>query len=204
MASDFIFKNDVSVRVLGEISLLPEDVRKSAIDVMRATASHKSAVLNICFPYTSIHEIASTTKLVLQGVEAGSLVRSDITDELFSRVIYTEECPPVDLLIRTSGEVRLSDFMLWQSAENCQIHFLKCLWPDFSFWDMVPILITYQINHRHIKEERCKYYAKLHYVQTDTLLFQEGKSHNESVKDVSRKRVDRFLADVRRSRSCLE
>ena len=97
------------------------------------------SVLNICFPYTSRQEMAHAASEALANTTGGS--PSAIDDHL-----YTADCPPVDLLIRTSGEIRLSDFMLWQCNKDTQIYFVPVFWPEFSFLDMLRTLLEFNLG----------------------------------------------------------
>jgi ditrans,polycis-polyprenyl diphosphate synthase len=99
---------------LGNLSLAPEKIQQVARQVMETTQHHKNAILNICFSYTARHEMLMASNHCLKAVQEGILSPRDISVHLLDSVMYTEDCPPMDLLIRTSGEVRLSDFMLWQ------------------------------------------------------------------------------------------
>lgn len=116
------------------------------------------AVLNVCFAYTSRHEITHGVKQLAWGVEEGLLKASDITESLLEQCFYTSKSSDPDLLIRTSGEVRLSDFLLWQSSFSC-LSFLKTLWPEFSVWDLYFAVLTYQRNCSHVKVKKSSCYC---------------------------------------------
>ncbi|KAJ3214657.1 hypothetical protein HK099_006768 [Clydaea vesicula] len=151
--SDFIKKNEISVRVLGELELLPPKIRKAAINVTKSTSHHKNAIFNICFPYTSFLEIEDAALEIINGIKSNDINKDDVSEEFFNKLLYTGDCPPVDILIRTSGEIRFSDFLLWQCSDKCSVHFLDCYWPDFSFWDMLPIILQFQALFTPLKEE---------------------------------------------------
>eukprot|EP00842_Homolaphlyctis_polyrhiza_P002788 jgi/Hompol1/350/HPOL_002475-RA len=138
------FRDFVDRRILGRKELLPPSVRQAACRSMVQTRQNKNAVLNICCPYTSQDEMMVAVKDVICGVREGWIRDSDISVDLVERCLLTEESPPVDILVRTSGEARLSDFLLWQVARDCSVCFLDKFWPEFSFWDMLPILLRYQ------------------------------------------------------------
>ncbi|KXS19212.1 dehydrodolichyl diphosphate synthetase [Gonapodya prolifera JEL478] len=144
----FIQKNGIRVRVLGDLELLPEDVRRAAKSAMEWTKTNRRANLNICIPYTARHELANAVEellndTALQGPDCLPFESSDVSERLF-----TAEAPPVDILVRTSGETRLSDFLLWQVCEKTTVHFIDCLWPEFSFSHMLPILLEFQTSKR--------------------------------------------------------
>ncbi len=107
-------------------------------------------VLNVAFAYTSRNEITAAVKAVSEGVRSGKLLESDISEDLIERALFTDDATPPDLLVRTSGEVRLSDFLLWQSGYSC-VFFSDALWPEFSFWDFVDGVMHYQRNRGHIE-----------------------------------------------------
>lgn len=134
-------------------------------------------MLNICFPYTSRHEIASSIRDVvsLSSSAHPSHHNSDslsddsysseitatpgisdyetITQQTLEDHLFTAGCPPLDLLIRTSGVRRLSDFMMWQCDKDTELVFVDCLWPQFDIWKFLPILIDWGVKQRR-KEKR--------------------------------------------------
>ncbi|KAJ3346581.1 hypothetical protein HDU83_002864 [Entophlyctis luteolus] len=157
--SHAVQKHNVSVQVHGRRDLLPATVQRAAALAQRNTARADvaSATLNICMPYTSREEIAAAMRAVVRAVEDGALQPSDIDARLIEQCFWTGGRDlensngvlgggDVDILVRTSGEVRLSDFMLWQVSKQTQINFLDVFWPDFTFWHMLPVLIQYQLQ----------------------------------------------------------
>ncbi|KAJ3101286.1 hypothetical protein HDU97_001526 [Phlyctochytrium planicorne] len=146
--SEVIEKFGISVKVLGNVSLLPLDVQEAASRAVFMTQHNNGAILNVCFPYTSREEMALAVESLMDGVRTGQLVPSDISEDLINKSLYTGNMPPLDLMIRTSGEIRLSDFLLWQGSENCHIHYVDAFWPEFSFWDALPALHNYQSHYR--------------------------------------------------------
>ncbi|USP81459.1 Dehydrodolichyl diphosphate synthase complex subunit SPAC4D7.04c [Curvularia clavata] len=220
-----------SVRVLGQRELVQPDVLMAVDKAVAMTAHNKKAVLNVCFPYTSRHEI---TTAVMKTVETYStpmhnlstpskraFSESHITQHIRKQMLeediegaleqvesrpaspfakeaaptedgrssststainpsdkddsqneptfldpesisaqtlndnmMTADAPPLDLLIRTSGVKRLSDFMLWQAHENTSIVFLKCLWPEFDLWQFLPVLVEWQWQQKKLQEEQ--------------------------------------------------
>ncbi|DBA83966.1 TPA: hypothetical protein ACH3X1_006459 [Trebouxia sp. C0004] len=148
---DIINTNQVQVRVIGNLSLLPVRVQQAANQVMAATSHHQQCRLNICMAYTSRQEMAQAVHSVHRQVAEGGIVAVDVTADTIEQELYTHGCPPVDLLIRTSGEHRLSDFMLWQSR-YAQLVFSNTLWPDYSFWDLLQALVQYQRNYPDLEK----------------------------------------------------
>lgn len=143
----------ISINIVGDISLLPPRVASSAARAHLATKHNTRAILNICSPYTSRHEISVAMACMATGIQRGWILEEDVSEELLERCLdvgsgYQEGRKgqgKVDLLVRTSGELRLSDFLLWQASKGCQIHFLEVLWPEFTFWHMIPVLLSYQL-----------------------------------------------------------
>lgn len=153
---DIIHKHGVSIRVLGDITLVPEYLQHAMAKAICNTQHNKKAVLNVCFSYTSRAEIVNAAKTLTTGVYEGHIGPEDITEELLDDCLYTSGCPPLDVLIRTSGEKRLSDFLLWQSSFSC-FSFVDVLWPEFSAWDLYQAILFYQQNHPHIVKRRAEY-----------------------------------------------
>jgi ditrans,polycis-polyprenyl diphosphate synthase len=135
----------IKIRILGNILMLPIDVRDILKDTEKITENNNRAVLNVCFPYTSRDEITNSIKLtVQQSIDNPTMI---IDEETLNNNLFTRDNPPLDLLIRTSGTFRLSDFLLWQCTDpNCAIIFSEKLWPDFTPWDMGKILLNWSFN----------------------------------------------------------
>eukprot|EP00117_Sycon_ciliatum_P001816 scpid66479/ scgid7318/ Dehydrodolichyl diphosphate synthase len=153
---ELINKHGVCVRVLGDLSLLPHDVQVAVARAVDISKHNSRANLNVCFAYTSRHEMANAMQLLGKGVEDGLLLPGDIDEDLFEKCLYTRHSPDPDLLIRTSGEVRLSDFLLWQTSFCC-LHFTQVLWPEFSSWDLFAAVLHYQREYNSIKHARSSY-----------------------------------------------
>ncbi|XP_075029608.1 dehydrodolichyl diphosphate synthase complex subunit DHDDS isoform X5 [Calonectris borealis] len=111
-------KHGVCIRVLGDLPLLPLDIQELIAQAVLATRNYNKCFLNVCFAYTSRHEISNAVREMAWGVEQGLLEPSDVSESLLDKCLYTNNSPDPDLLIRTSGEVRLSDFLLWQKARD--------------------------------------------------------------------------------------
>ncbi|KAF7353737.1 Alkyl transferase [Mycena venus] len=140
----------VRLNVLGKTSLLPEYVQEAIRHVESVTRNNNKAILNICMSYSSQDEMTtavdSAVRLSLEKSEKSNSDVSEITEDDIDAQLFTSLAgsPPLDILIRTSGVKRLSDFLLWQCSENTQIHFSKTYWPEFGLWDFIPILLDYQ------------------------------------------------------------
>lgn len=138
-----LMEHGVCVRVIGNLTLIPDHIRKSIAEAMILTKDNKKAFLNVAFAYTSKDEITYAVKDVIQGVKDTDILLEDINEDLISKCLYTYNSPNPDLLIRTSGEVRFSDFLMWQSSSTCT-HFAKTLWPEFDIWDFLWAIFYFQ------------------------------------------------------------
>lgn len=138
-------KYGIKIRVLGNVALLPQDVQQILAETERITKDNKRAVLNVCLPYTSRDEMAHSIKRIATLAKKDPTVHID--ENTIEDFLYTSESPPLDILVRTSGTYRLSDFLLWQAVpSSCAIMFSNKLWPDFTAWDMIKILLTWSFN----------------------------------------------------------
>lgn len=146
-----IEKLQICIRVFGQISLLPQDLQKILAKVIDMSKNHTKLFLNVCIAYTSRDEMTLAVKNICKGVEENKLETSDITEELIDKCLYTGESNELDLLVRTSGEVRLSDFVLWQSSFSV-LSFVKQMWPDFSIWNFYFGILDFQLSHKKIQE----------------------------------------------------
>ncbi|XP_053467789.1 dehydrodolichyl diphosphate synthase complex subunit DHDDS isoform X1 [Ictalurus furcatus] len=146
-------KHGVCIRVLGDLTLLPEDLQRLIAKSVVSTRTHNKCFLNVCFAYTSRYEITNAVREMAWGAEQGFIKSSDVSEALLSQCLYTSSSPNPDLLIRTSGEVRLSDFLLWQTSHSC-IVFQSVLWPEYSFWNLCEAVLQYQLNYRSIQKAR--------------------------------------------------
>lgn len=146
-SNSFAQLNKIKIKIIGDKGLIPEDILKDLEEVEERTKNSTSLrVLNVCFPYTSRDEITHSIREIAAKAQAGEVqnIKTDIDLKLLHDSLYMgEEAPPLDLLIRTSGHTRLSDFMLWQCNENCTIEFVKTLWPDFKFLGITTLLLKW-------------------------------------------------------------
>ena len=128
---DRLVKEGVRVRVIGERAGLQQDIAEIIENAEARTRHNDKQNLTIAFNYGGQDEIARAARRLAQDVAAGKLQPNDVTPERFESYLDTAGLPPPDLLIRTSGETRLSNFMLWQAAYT-ELVFLDVLWPDFN------------------------------------------------------------------------
>ncbi|ODQ67134.1 Di-trans-poly-cis-decaprenylcistransferase [Nadsonia fulvescens var. elongata DSM 6958] len=139
----------IKICVLGDLSLLPDDVRQVANKTIETTKNNKRAVLNICFPYTSRDDITRSIRRIVSLAAKHKIddISTDINESLIEANMYTKDSPPLDILIRTSNVTRLSDFMLWQCHKDTSIYFVDCLWPNFGVHRMFWILLKWGLNN---------------------------------------------------------
>ncbi|KAI9024325.1 di-trans,poly-cis-decaprenylcistransferase [Phycomyces nitens] len=138
---------EIGVRFLGKLDSLPNDVAEVARRSMENTKHNKKRIFNICCPYTSRDEMTTAIKQTVQLVQEDKIKIEDIDQDLIKDHLFTSGCPPLEVLVRTSGEIRLSDFLLWQANDDCQIQFVDCYWPEFTLWKFLPVLLEFQIYH---------------------------------------------------------
>ncbi|HSX24164.1 MAG TPA: polyprenyl diphosphate synthase [Candidatus Saccharimonadales bacterium] len=147
----WVFKNelhvfmeeDIRIRVIGSRQNLSNDIRRLIDKAQQETARNKSGVLAVCFNYGGQQEIADAARgIVEKGVKA-----QDITDKLIAGHLYASDIPPLDLIIRTSGEQRLSNFMLWRAA-YAELYFVDKHWPDFTPADFEAALAEFAARQR--------------------------------------------------------
>ncbi len=140
-------KNNMRVRVLGDIDGLDEDLRTSIHDLERISASNTGLNFNIALNYGSRDEILRGIKRLLVDYEKNLVKQEDIDSELFSSYLDTKGIPDPDLLIRTSGEQRLSNYLLWQLAYT-EFYFTDVLWPDFNKKELLKAIEYYNSRDR--------------------------------------------------------
>ncbi|KAF5290822.1 hypothetical protein FQA39_LY14584 [Lamprigera yunnana] len=153
---DKLMAEGVKIQVIGNLDLLPADIRKSIADAMLLTKDNDKLYLNIAMAYTSRDDITNAIKMLKKGVSSGSLQLDDIDDQLLNFSLYTNLCKNVDVLVRTSGETRLSDFFLWQGA-FANIYITDVLWPEFSIWHLLAIVFKFQCNYKALNNDKYNY-----------------------------------------------
>jgi undecaprenyl diphosphate synthase len=146
-----LIDNNVKVKVLGDYSKLPEDAIKSLEKTIEATKDNTGLQFNIALNYGGRDEITKAVRLIAQQVAAGELNPEDITEETIGDYLFTgghfADCPDPELIIRTSGELRLSNFLLWQSAYS-ELVFPEVMWPDFTTEEYDKAIEDYQSRER--------------------------------------------------------
>jgi len=139
--------NDIKVCFIGDLSRFPKALRKLIDKTVQDTYDNCTLNLNIALGYSGRMEILESTKQIVNKVISGNLGVDNIDESVFSDNLYYSDLPDPDLLIRTGGESRISDFMLWQIA-YCEIFFIKKHWPDFNEQDFLDIIDEFDKRER--------------------------------------------------------
>lgn len=141
-----LMEKGVRIKVIGNWSLVPNDIVKLISEAELITKDNNTCYLNVAFAYTARDEMTHAINTVVNGVREGLLEDKDVSSRLLSQCLHTRLSAEPDLLIRTSGETRLSDYMLWQASYS-YLYFTDVLWPDFSAWDLLSAVFHYQRSH---------------------------------------------------------
>jgi undecaprenyl diphosphate synthase len=140
-------KNKVKIKILGDISGLPKVTREEVENAARLTENNEGIQFNIALNYGSRAEIISACKRIAEDFKEGKISSEEITEDLVSEHLFTKGDIDPDLIIRTSGEKRLSNFLLWQSAYS-ELVFVEEMWPDFNRKHLEKAIIEYQSRDR--------------------------------------------------------
>ncbi len=147
LEDEIFMKNNVRFLVIGDIDRLPEAVKEKLQETMAHTASNKAMTMIVALSYSARWEITKATKLIAQQVEEGKLKLEEITEQTITQNLSTGTIPDPDLLIRTGGELRISNFLLWQIAYS-ELYFCDTYWPDFNEADLHKAIESYQTRQR--------------------------------------------------------
>ena len=148
-------KNRMRVRVIGDISRLDEDIRKRILELEKASEHNDGLNFQIAINYGSRDEMIRAMRTMAKDVEAGTLAPEAISEKIFESYLDTHDIPDPDLLIRTSGELRLSNYLLWQLAYT-EFYFTDVPWPDFTKEELTKAIEQYNSRDRRfggVKEE---------------------------------------------------
>ena len=165
--------NHVSFHVVGDMKRLPQSVQDKLNSMMAETSGYDGMAMTIAMPYSSKQELVNTTKIIAEKVKSGEMSIDDITEETIEKNLWTNWMPDPDLLIRTGGEVRISNYLLWQCAYSddpdllirtggevrisnyllwqcaySEFYFCDSYWPDFSEEELHKAIISYQNRQR--------------------------------------------------------
>jgi len=144
-----IHEKEVRVKVIGQIELLPEKVRRAAMEVMEKTKNYDRYYFNIAIGYGGREEIVTAVRKIAEDVKKGKISPNGINKEMVSSYLYTSHLPlpDPDLVLRTSGEERVSNFLLWQLAYS-ELYFADVYWPSFKKTDFLRAIQSYQRRQR--------------------------------------------------------
>jgi len=142
-----LMKNNVRLTISGDLSRLPEEAARGMLDGVHTTAGNTGLTLNLALNYGSREEIVSAVKAIARKAVDGTLPVDAIDAEVVSSHLYTAGLPDPDLLVRTSGELRLSNFLLWQMAYT-ELYVTDIFWPDFKKEDLLEAIATFQGRER--------------------------------------------------------
>ena len=133
---DNIIKNEIKINISGRLNNLPSGIKKTLISAVKKTKKNKKLIVNLAINYGSRQEITHAVKKIASDALLKNIKINEITEATIANSLYTEGVPDPDLIIRTGGDCRLSNFLLWQSAYS-ELLFIKKAWPDFSKDDFV-------------------------------------------------------------------
>ena len=147
LEDELFMKNDVRFQVIGDIDRLPEEVQKKLQETIDHTADNKAMTMVIALSYSSRWEITKAVKEISTLVAEGKAKADDINEDFISKHLVTSFMPDPDLLIRTGGELRISNYLLWQIAYS-ELYFCDTYWPDFAEADLHKAIASYQSRQR--------------------------------------------------------
>ena len=142
-----LIEQNVQVRMMGNIEILPEHTKRAVRKAIEQTKQNDGLILNLALNYGSRDEIIQAVQKIVQEVQEGKVAAEEISEDLLCNYLMTKDLSEPDLLIRTSGEIRLSNFMLWQLAYT-EFWFTDTLWPDFDEESLMDAIESYQKRNR--------------------------------------------------------
>ena len=147
LEDEIFMKNNVRFQVVGDIERLPQSVQDKLRETMEHTARNTAMTMVVALSYSSRWELTRAAQSIARDVKQGTLQPEDITEELMNQRLETAFMPDPELLIRTGGELRISNYMLWQIAYS-ELYFCDTYWPDFNEVDLHQAIASYQARHR--------------------------------------------------------
>lgn len=181
-----LHEHGVRLRVIGNMALLPKDIQQLIAKAMLDTEKNNKLFLNIAFSYTSRDEIAQAAEVILQ--QGQELDLENINERLVEECLYTRHSSFPDLLFRTSGETRISDFLMWQ-LKTSVLYFANVLWPQITIWNFLAGLFSYQRAVIHL--DLIKRYEHRQHVQSA----KDGKFYSDKVQSFLNQ-LDIYRKDV--------
>ena len=147
LEEEIFMKNNVRLQVIGDMQRVPKDVREKIEETIEHTAKNDSMTLVIALSYSSKWELTKAVKNIVGDVQQGKLTVNDINEDLINTYLETAHMPDPDLLIRTGGELRISNYLLWQIAYS-ELYFCDTYWPDFDEECLHKAIESYQNRQR--------------------------------------------------------
>ena len=147
MEEELFMKNNVRLRVIGETERLPQEVREAILGLVERTSRNTGMTMVIALSYSSKWEIVRAVRNIANHVQQGQLALDDISEKTIDQALATSFMPDPELLIRTGGELRLSNYLLWQCAYS-ELYFCDTFWPDFNTRSLCQALVDYQNRER--------------------------------------------------------
>ena len=144
---DEMLQNDIRLNAIGQIETLPPEVNKTLTRIMRETSHCRGMTLTLALSYGGRAEIVHAVKSIIAGIEKKEITPEQVSADSFPDYLWTRGLPDPDLLIRTSGEFRISNFLLWQIAYT-EIYVTETLWPDFGRDDLIEAFLDFQSRER--------------------------------------------------------
>ncbi len=142
-----LHKQNVMIRTIGDLSAFPERIQREIDKAKEKTAGNNGLIMNIGLNYGARNEIVRALKRIAENYKEQTIAFDDLTEEMIGSYLDTSGLPDPDLLIRTSGEKRISNFLLWQIA-YAELYFTDVLWPEFRGEDLVEAIVDYQLRQR--------------------------------------------------------
>ncbi|MEN2401907.1 isoprenyl transferase [Flavobacterium sp. MC2016-06] len=142
-----LLENNIKLNAIGNLHKLPKSAQKELFDVIEKTKNNTRLTLTLALSYGSREELVNAVRIISDKVKNNIISIDSIDDSIINEHLYTQNLPDVDLLIRTSGEHRISNFLLWQIA-YAELYFTNVLWPDFKDQDLYEAIISYQKRER--------------------------------------------------------
>lgn len=147
LEDEIFMKNNVRFRVIGDIGRLPKEVQEKLHETEEHTRNNSKMTMVVALSYSARWEITEAARQIAEQVKSGELNADDITEDTVSQRLTTNFMPDPELLIRTGGELRISNYLLWQIAYS-ELYFCDTYWPDFSEEDLHKAIASYQSRQR--------------------------------------------------------
>ncbi len=142
-----LMENNVRLKAIGKLSLLPDSVKKNLDEIIDKTKNNTGLTLILALSYSSRQEISDAVKKIVDEISSETLKSENINENIISKHLYTKDIPDPELLIRTSGEYRISNFLLWQISYT-ELYFTETLWPDFNKNEFFKAICNFQQRER--------------------------------------------------------